>query len=176
MNIHTTISTSEKGRQRKTERTFVWSPEKMAIASDLWCRGYTSTHIAKQFGVSRSSFSGMASRNPSLFPKKTNNGIPKSKTGRWTQANIDECIRLRRSGKTAKQISEKIGMAKTAVEHLIRKNRALFDAAPAAHQAAVSQPGRNRVHSFGIRSVDRHHISGEVHSMPRVSILNGKEG
>lgn len=170
MNIHA----------RKEFKGLVWTKENIAIAAKMWSEGYSSVHIAKHFGVTCNSLCGIASRNRDLFPRKLGTlAIPQTRQGaKWDKAKIDECLRLRKAGKTAKAVSEILGMPKNSVEHVIRKHRALFEVAPPAAPVSMPtvRPERNRIHSFGIRSVERHHVSGEVHSMPRVSILNGKEG
>ncbi|MGD9476975.1 hypothetical protein [Shinella sp. G-2] len=176
--------TGERGRIRKADRAIVWTQETMAQAARLWAGGETSTHIARQFGISRGSFSGMAARNRHLFPPKTASAIPLPKAGPWTAEAIATCIRLRRGGMTMKAIAEVIGVKKATVENLARKRRDLFEApaVPVVAEAAAPAPARKR--SFvGDRWVERVPyvtISGAVVSLPRISLLekpisNGKE-
>ena len=106
----------------------------------------------------------------------------------WTEERLNEASRLWDAGLSASKIAEIVGVTKGSMSGTASMNRELFPARqwardqavivkePEHVEAPIARPARKRVHSFGIRSVERRHITGEVHSMPRVSIINGKEG
>ena len=105
----------------------------------------------------------------------------------WTEDRLNEASRLWGQGVPASKIAEIVGVTKGSMSGTASMHRDLFPARPWAKEPAIAvvdhptvnepiQPStRNRVHTLGIRSVERQHWSGEVHSLPRVSILNGKE-
>lgn len=179
MNIH--ASPNNDARKIRKGEQFVWTPEKLSFAADLWSRGHTSTHIAKELCISRSSFSGMASRNKEMFPPKMVSLIPKTKVGTWTKERVADCIRFRKEGKSITATALAIGMTRSSVDSLIRKRPEWFepDARPEAAAAPVVSENLRRRSFIAGRWVDRvpfTTISGAVVSLPRVSILNGKEG
>lgn len=179
MNIHIPITQGNgKGRFRKNEH-FAWTLENTAFAADLWRRGYTSTHIAKELGISRSSFSGMASRNKDMFPPKKVSLLPKAKRGNWTKEKVAECVRLRKAGKTITATALAIGMPRASVDSLIRKRPDWFEAEK-PKEVFLEAPKHPRRRSFiadrWVERIPYTTISGAVVSLPRVSIINGKEG
>jgi len=106
----------------------------------------------------------------------------------WTEDRLNQASMLWDQGLSASKIAEIVGVSKGSMSGTASMHRDLFPARPLAREQAVTvrepervdaptaRPERKRVHSFGIRSIERRHASGEVHSMPRVSIINGKEG
>ena len=106
----------------------------------------------------------------------------------WTEERLNEASRLWDQGLSASKIAELVGVTRGSMSGTASMHRDLFPVRQWAKEQAISikeepravdqaqRPPRKRIHSFGIRSVGREHRSGEVHSMPRVSILNGKEG
>lgn len=179
MNIHAPIKTGEKGRIRKEDRGIVWTDENIALAAKMYADGYFGSHIAKHFGVTRNSFCGLAARNRDLFPKRLGTmSIPQTKRGtKWDKEKIDECLRLRKAGKTMKAISSIIGITENSVAHVIRKHKALFDAPAAPVEIEpMRQSRRSFIAGKWVERVPFVTISGAVVSLPRVSIINGKEG
>lgn len=106
----------------------------------------------------------------------------------WTEERLNEASRLWDQGMSASKIAELVGVTRGSMSGTACMHRDLFPGRARAREQAITikeepravepvkRPPSKRVHSFGIRAVERHHVSGEVHSMPRVSILNGKEG
>lgn len=105
----------------------------------------------------------------------------------WTEERLNSASKLWEQGVPASKIAEIVGVTKGSMSGTASMHRDLFPVRPWAKSHVVcvkeaeavdipiARPERKRVHSLGIRSVPRQHVSGEVHSLPRISILNGKE-
>lgn len=174
MNIHTTID----GKPRK-RITFQWTEEKIAIAAKMWREGFTSTAIASRMGVSRGSVTSIASAHRDRFPgrtgkgQKTSNGMRVSVSPEW----LRKAAALWADGKSANKIAAMTGVKSSTAYHRIKAHPELFPDQCAAPSVIRSSEPRSYIgNGRWVDRVPRHHISGEVHSMPRVSILNGKEG
>lgn len=170
MNIHI----PEKKTSRRTK---VWTEEHIAIAEQMWAEGYSGASIGERFGVSRGSVTAMACMYRDRFPSRVGSGAEDRDEERvkW----LKKATALWMEGKTAHAIAVATGISSGAAYHRInRQHPELFPAhrnvAPVVVQS--SEPKSYIGNGRWVRHVPRTHVSGEVHTMPRVSMIDGKEG
>jgi len=89
----------------------------------------------------------------------------------WTEEMIRQAVRLREGGFGCEKIGRHLGVGKTTVAKYMKSHAGLFRPTDRAVKR-VHHVGGNR----WVESVKHTTVSGEVVSLPRVSILNGKEG
>ncbi len=179
MNIHTKPETYITKRGVPAKRvTFQWTPEKIALAAKLWQEGFTGPAIAERMGVSKGSVTAIASQHRDRFPSRLTKGT-KSEDGRHVDIPADWLKRaasLWMRGNNANKIAEITGVKGSTAYTRIRARPDLFPehrlAEPIRSIRAETRLGDDLV----IHHVKRVHITGEVHTLARVSILNGKEG
>lgn len=167
---------------RKEFKGLVWTEAAIMKAAKLWADGHTTGHIAREFGVTRNSFCGIASRHRDLFPKKVGAiVIPQTRRGaEWTKEKVDQTLRMRLEGKTIKAISELVDMPLPSVAHIIRKHRSIFEDAPTVQGGASAEPSppvqrRSFVGTRWVARVPYTTFAGAIVSLPHVSLINGPE-
>lgn len=167
-------------RRVRNITNFHWTEENIAIAAEMWGQGYTSSSIGERLGVSRSSVTAVASMHRDRFPSRL--GAAKgttSKNGKRVGIPPDwlrKAVALWMSGKNANEIAKATGIKGSTVYHRIYARPDLF---PAVRMIVAAPAAGNKTYIGNDRWVDRvpyTTISGAVVSLPRISILNGKEG
>lgn len=183
MNVHNTFQTEKR---RPTMRaTFEWTENHIAIAEKMWAEGYTGSAIGERLGVSRGSVTALASKQRDRFPIRF--GPTAAKTTKAVSGKrlpvpadwLERAAKMWKQGMTAHAISVATGVSSGAAYHRIhRTHPELFPKIRAIVPAAV-KPAEPRSYIGNDRWVDRvpyTTFAGAVISLPRVSILNGKEG
>lgn len=172
MNIHLTL----KGKPRK-RMTFQWTEENIAIASLMWNQGFTSTEIGIRLGVSRSSVTAMAYKHRDQFPTRMSTPKKSLKPPKITPEWLTTASEMWKAGHNVYGIARATGLhAATARDRIARRPEIFPD--QAGEDAPAFRSIRSETHlgdDIVIYHAKRMHITGEVHTMPRVSIINGKE-
>lgn len=158
--------------------TFEWTEEKIALAAKMWAEGFTSPAIGERLGVARGSVSAVASKYRDRFPSRLNSG-KKSEDGRHVEVPeywMKQAAGLWMGGANANKIAEITGVKPSTAYTRIATRPDLF---PEHRLPDPVQSGRCETRlsdDIVIHHVKRTHITGEVHTMPRVSILCRGEG
>lgn len=158
--------------------TFEWTEEKIALASKMWAEGFTSPAIAERLGVARGSVSAVASKYRDRFPSRLNTG-KKSEDGKHVEVPeywLKQAAGLWMGGANANKIAEVTGVKPRTAYTRIATRPDLF---PEHHLLEPVRPIRKETNlgdDVVIHHVKRTHVTGEVHTMPRVSMLCGEEG
>lgn len=157
--------------------TFQWTEEKIALAAKMWAEGFTSPAIAERLGVARGSVSAVASKYRDRFPSRMNFG-KKSEDGKHVEVPeywLKQAAGLWMGGANANKIAEVTGIKSSTAYARIAARPDLF---PEHRVPDPVQSGRSETRlsdDIVIRHVKRTHVTGEVHTMPRVSILDSGE-
>lgn len=178
MNIQAKPITFTTKRGTPVKRfTFEWSELNIARAAKLWKEGYTSSAIAAVMGTSKGSVTSIASQHRDRFPTRLTKG-KRTEDGRHVEIPDDWlnwAIELWMSGKNANQIANITGVRGSTAYTRITTRKELFPE-HRLHSPARSERNETRLSdSTVIRHVKRTHITGEVHTMPRISMIDGKE-
>lgn len=169
---------------RKKRVSYEWTEQNIAIAEKMWGEGYTASAIGERLGVSRGSVTAMASMYRARFPARLGPSakkMGKAKGGRKLPVSaqwLRIASELWKQGMTAHAIAVATGVSSGAAYHRIHKThpelfpklRAVVPAA-SVHQEPKSFIGNGR----WVGRVPYTTFAGAVVSLPRVSILNGKE-
>lgn len=153
--------------------TFEWTEEKIALASKMWAEGFTSPAIAERLGVARGSVSAVASKYRDRFPSRLNTG-KKSEDGKHVEVPeywLKQAAGLWMGGANANKIAEVTGVKPSTAYTRIATRPDLF---PEHRLPEPVRPIRNETNlgdDVVIHHVKRTHITGEVHTMPRVSMI-----
>lgn len=179
MNIQARPETYITKRGTPAKRlTFKWTEDKIALAAKMWGEGFSSPEIGQRLGVARSSVSAVASKYRDRFPARasiTRGGV---KLPRISEEWLKLASAMWANGANASDIARATGLHNATVRDRIVRRPEIFPPRE-AQEVRVSRSAHKKSYIGNGRWVDRverHHVSGEVHSMPRVSILNGKEG
>lgn len=178
MNIHTKPETYITKRGTPAKRiTYEWTPERIAFAAELWAQGFTGSGIAARMGVSKGSVTSIASLHREQFPARLTKGT-KSKDGRHfivSDTWLKTAAALWMSGNNANRIAEITGVKGSTAYTRINARPDLFP------EHRLPEPVRSVLNEtrlsddIVIHHVKREHVSGEVHTLPRVSMIDGKE-
>lgn len=178
MNIQAKPKTFTAKRGTPMRRfTFEWSEANVSRAAKLWQDGYTSSAIAQCLGTSKGSVTSIASQHRDRFPPRQTTG-QRVVDGRHVEIPDDWlnwAVELWMSGKNANQIANITGVRGSTAYTRITTRKELF---PEHRLQAPVRSVRNETRlsdATVIRHVKRTHITGEVHTMPRISMIDGKE-
>lgn len=179
MNIQAKPETYITKRGTPAKRiTYEWTPERIAFAAELWAQGFTGSGIAARMGVSKGSVTSIASQHREQFPARLTKGT-KSKDGRHviiSDAWLKTATALWMSGNNANRIAEITGVKGSTAYTRIKARPDLFPEHRIPQPVRSTRAETRLGNGIVIYHSKRTHISGEVHTMPRVSIINGKEG
>jgi hypothetical protein len=185
MNIQAKPGGFQNSKRRPVARsTFEWTEENVAIAERLWAEGYTGSAIGERFGVSRGSVTAMAAKYRPRFPVRlgqTAIRTGKAKAGKKLPVSAEWLRRaseLWMQGMTAHAIAVSTGISSGAAYHRIHKTYPELFPKLRVIAAAAVMSGDLKSYIGNDRWVDRvpyTTFAGAVVSLPRVSILNGKE-
>jgi hypothetical protein len=157
--------------------TFQWTEDKIATAAKLWSEGATGPMIAERMGVSRGSVTAIASMHRDLFPSRLTKG-KKSEDGRHLEVPEDwlqQAAALWMEGSNANRIAELTGVRPSTAYTRIAARPDLFPEHRLPNPVR-SRSGETRLgDELVIYHVKRPHFTGEVHTMPRVSMLIREE-
>lgn len=176
MNIQTKPSTYI----RSPRLTFRWTEEAIARAAEYWAEGLTSESIGLKLGCSRSSVTAMASFNRDRFPRRILGRTP-SKSQSVDPAWYRRAALLWSQGHNTHRIAVITGVMSGTAHNRIKRRPDLF---PEKRVIVLKTPplasgGQPRSYIGNDRWVERvpfKTFAGAIVSLPRVSILNGKEG
>lgn len=170
MNIHLTL----KGKPRK-RMTFQWTEENISIAAKMWAEGAPGPVIAERLGVSKGSVTATASKFRDRFPrrltKEPEDGIYPKVPAAW----LEKASELWLSGKNGHQISVITRISSSTAYDRIRGRPDLFPERRPIDPTRSARTETRLGDDIVIYHAKRMHITGEVHTMPRVSIINGME-
>lgn len=179
MNIQAKSETYITKRGTPAKRiTFQWTEEKIAIAARMWAEGFTGPTIADRLGVARGSVSAVASKHRDRFPSRVVKG-KKPDDGRHVEVSekwLETAAALWMSGKNANQIADITGVKGSTAYGRITARPDLFPEHRISHPVRTDRHETRLGDGIVIHHAKRTHITGDVHTVPRVSILNGKEG
>lgn len=171
MNIHVS--------ENKTARR-VWTEEQIAEAAKMWSAGISAQRIGEHFGAGKGSITAIASSNRELFPRR------KDEHGRpiegWRQHAdwLTKAAAMWMDGMSAAHIAKMTGTKPATVYWRIGKRPDLFPAnlrPPESARPNRKGEGRSYIgNNRWVRHVPRDHPSGEVHTMPRVSMIDDRKG
>ncbi|MGQ3215770.1 hypothetical protein [Shinella sp.] len=178
MNIQAKPDTYITKRGTPAKRiTFQRTEEKIAIAARMWQEGFTGPTIAERMGVSKGSVTSVASQHRDRFPSRLRKG-KKSEDGRHVDIPADWLKRasaLWLRGNNANKLAEITGVKGSTAYTRIAARPDLFP----EHRMPDTGHSVRKETQLGddivIHHAKRMHLSGEVHTLPRVSTLNGKE-
>lgn len=186
MNIQAKPETFTAKRGTPANRiTFQWTEQNIALAATMWAEGYTGSAIGERLGVSRGSVTAMASKHRDRFPIRLGPNaerMGKAKSGKKLPVSTEWLRRaseLWMKGYTAHGIAVATGVSSGAAYHRIhRTHPELFPASRSegTDAAPTLEPKSYIGNDRWVDRVPYTTLSGAVVSLPRVSILNGKEG
>lgn len=186
MNIHSKPNTYQTEKRRPVMRsTFEWTEGNIALAEKMWAEGFTGSAIGERLGVSRGSVTAMASKFRERFPVRLGPSakkMGKAKGGRKMPVSAEwfrKATELWMQGMTAHGIAVATGVTSGAAYHRIHKTHPELFPAHRSASPVVVQHHEPKSYIGNGRWVDRVSyttFAGAVISLPRVSIINGKEG
>lgn len=156
--------------------TFEWTEEKIALAAKMWGEGFTSPAIAERLGVARGSVSSVASKFRDRFPSRLNTG-KKSEDGKHVEVPeywLKQAAGLWMGGANANKIAEVTGVKPSTAYTRIATRPDLFPEHRMPDPVRSLRRETNLGDDIVIHHVNRIHVTGEVHTMPRVSMLCGE--
>lgn len=155
---------------------YQWTEEKIALAASMWAEGLSGPAIAEIMGTSKGSITAIASKYRDRFHSRLPKGAAADGTYPKVPAEwLEKASDLWMSGKNAHQIALITEVSGTTVYDRIKARPDLFP----ARNIVVARSARTETRlgdDIVIHHAKRMHITGEIHTMPRVSILNGGEG
>ena len=160
--------------------TFRWTEEAIALASKLWADGLTSESIGQKLGCSRSSVTAMASFNRDRFPRRMIGRTPE-KSQSVDPAWYQQAALLWSQGHNTYQIAVMTGVKNGTAHNRIMRRPELFPEKRVIVLRTPSLAGGDQPKSYigndrWVERVPFKTFAGAIVSLPRVSILNGKEG
>ena len=92
-----------EAKPRKKTPPRVWTPDKVARLTELYCKGVSYKEIAEKIGVSYGQVAGAIDRLHGNGELNT-----KQKMGKWTEKEIEKLIQLKASGLTWQEIGAEL--------------------------------------------------------------------